>query len=197
MKTTLTLAFAILASASSAFADIRFFDTTDVDKAHTNIRITDARLFQMASKTEIREIPNCHPEYGPCTEEVAIERRPVVIVEVTYTEGFWRDPDMKEGYVNFLLDPATFTESEMATLEAHSRLWDFSGKHSRARKSWWSKRFALETTLASRTIQVVDVRNSKLCPISDHYPDLPRNCVEHIVYRPAQTKVREIKVIVK
>lgn len=196
MKTTLTLALGILTLATSAFAQIRYSDTADIAKAHSNIRISDARYVALPTKTEIREIPGCREDGEAsrvCTEVVVLERQPVVQVTVSYTEGIFRDPDMREGWITFNFRPEEFDAEEVETLRKASGIWDFTGRKARVRKAFSKKNFELQTQLVDRTIQVVDVRNSKLCRILESGDVVP-GCEEILVYKPATIKVHELKV---
>lgn len=199
MKATLTLALTILTSLTSAFAQVTYSDRADIDKAHSNIRISDVRYVALPTKTEIREIPGCNP-YGEasndCTEVVVLARQPVVQVTVSYTEGFWRDPDMREGYVNFNFRTNEFDAAEVEALKAASGIWDFTGRKHRIRKGFAKKNFDLQTALVTRTIQVVDVRNSHLCRILES-GEIEPGCEEVLRYKPSDIKVRELKVTKK
>lgn len=199
MKTTLALALTILTSLTSAFAQVTYSDRADIDKAHSNIRISDVRYVALPTKTEIREIPGCNPHgeaSNDCTEVVVLERQPVVQVTVSYTEGVWRDPDMREGYLNLNFRTNEFDAAEVEALKAASGIWDFTGRKYRIRKGFAKKNFDLETALVTRTIQVVDVRNSHLCRVLESGETEP-GCEEVLRYKPANIKVRELKVIKK
>ncbi len=190
MKMFLSLAAALLVTATSAFA-------ADIAKEHSNVRISDARYFEVATRTEIREIPGCRP-YGEssndCTEVIVLERKPVVEVTVSYTEGVFRDPEMREGYVVFSFDVNEFDASDIAALKKASRLWSLTG--GKVRKAFAKNNFTLESKLVSRTIQIVDVRNSTLCQQTESGE--PRiGCEEVLVYKPAQIIVREVNVLKK
>lgn len=191
-----TLALALGLIATSAFAQLNYSNTADIDKAHSDIRISDVRYVALATKTEVREIPGCNPngERHPveCQETVVLERTPVVQVTVSYTEGVFRDPDLREGHVFFNFKLSDFDASEIADLRAASTLWDF-GAGTAVRKAFAKKNFDLSAKLAERTIQIVDVRNSRLCHIGESGEPAP-GCVEELRYKPAQIKVRELTV---
>ena len=200
MKMFLTLAFSYLMVATSAFAQVNYSNTTDIDRAHSNIRITDARYFAIATRTEVRQIPGCNPhgERHPseCEETVVLERTPVVQVTVSYTEGIFRDPDFREGHLYFNFKLSDFDVEEVEKLRAASGLWDFTGRKYRIRKAFAKKYFELRAELVSRTIQIVDVRNSRLCPIGESGEPRP-GCVEELRYKPVQIKVHEVTVLKK
>lgn len=183
---------------SSAFAQISYSDRADIDKAHSNIRISDVRYVALPTKTEVREIPGCIPggeAARDCTEVIVLERQPVVQVTVSYTEGVFRDADIREEHVDFNFRTTDFDASEVNKLQAASGLWDFTGRKSRVRKAFAKKYLELQTAIATRTIQVVDVLNSHICHETEAGPVL--GCVEEINYKPATIKVRELKIIKK
>ncbi|WP_408097190.1 hypothetical protein ACJVC5_19325 [Peredibacter sp. HCB2-198] len=198
MKTTLTLALSLLAS--SAFAGISYSNQADISPAHSNIRLADVRFVSLPSKTEVRQIPGCNPNgeiSQVCTEVVVLESEPAVQATVTFRDGVSNDPENREGYLTLNLDPADFSAADLAALEGASQgRWDFGGRQARVRKSWAAKNLELSTALVTRTIQVVDTRNSRLCPVGEAGTTLP-GCVEDIQYKPASTKVREVKISVK
>lgn len=188
MKSTLALSLMMLAS--SAFAGISYSNSTDIATAHSNIRLTDVRFVNLPSKTEVREIPNCNPNGEAsriCTEVVVLETAPAVQVTVSFRDGLNQSQDQQEGYTTLNLDPASFTAAELAALE---------GARFSARKSWAAKNLSLATALVTRSIQVVDVRNSTICPTTEAGTTVP-GCVEDIQYRTASTRVREVTVNAK
>lgn len=197
-KTTLALALGILSIIPSAFAQVSYSDTADIDKAHSNIRISDVRYVALPTKTEIREIPGCNPNGEAstvCTEVIVLERQPVVQVTVSYAEGVFRDPDMRESHITFNFRTTDFVAADVNALQAASGLWDFTGRKARVRRAFAKKNLELKTAIATRTIQVVDVANSDLCHEGEAGP-LP-GCVEVINYKPATIKVRELKILKK
>lgn len=200
MKLSLTFVFSFFMIAASAFAQVNYSSTMEIDRAHSNIHISDVRYFALATRTEVRQIPGCNPhgERHPseCEETVVLERTPVVQVIVTYTEGIFRDPDFREGHLYFNFRTSDFESDEVAKLKTASGLWDFSGRKFRIRKAFAKKHFDLKAELVTRTIQIVDVRNSRLCPIGESGEPYP-GCVEELRYKPIDIKVREITVIKK
>lgn len=195
MKMSLTIAFGLLVTATSALAQVSYSNTADIAKEHTNIRLSDARYFEVATRTEVREIPGCNPngEAGDiCTEVIVLERRPVIEVTVSYSEGVFHDPEMREGYVTFNFDVNDFDAAEVAALKKSSRPWSLG----LGRLAFAKKHFSLSSKLATRTIQVVDVRNSHLCQQTESGETLP-GCVEVLNYKPATTIVRELTLTKK
>jgi hypothetical protein len=198
----LALVLSLLATVP-AFAGIIFSNSADIDTSHKEIKLYDVRYVQLPSKTEIRQIPGCHPngERMPweCQTEVVLERQPAVVVDIKYLEGVFRDPDMRYSYVTFNLRPEAFSPEKIAELEKVSQgVWDFSGRKFKARAAWAKANLDLQTAVVTRDIQVVDMRNSRFCQYhDDRYPDTIPGCVEDIHYKPAKQTVREVKVLVK
>lgn len=201
MKTTLALALTALVSASSAFAGLVFSNTMDIDMAHSNIRISDVRYWEVATRTEVRQIPGCNPNgeiSQVCTQEVVLEKEPAVRVEVSYAQGTFHDPETREGWFHLYLDPASFNPADIEELKAASvgAVWDLSGRKFRARRAWGQQHLSLQTNVATRTITVDDARNSRYCNIGESGEPAP-GCVEVRRYKQSTKKVREVTVLVK
>jgi hypothetical protein len=164
------IALGLLASVNS-FAGVIYSNTADVSTSATDFKIWKAKLFNLATKTEIRDIPNCIPygeAGGPCTEEVATERTLVLAVDVSFQDGFSGGEGQEKSFVSFVLPAADA-----------------------------GKKLELSVKRAERTIQVVDVRNSKFCPINGETGEAAPGCVENIAYKSAKTWVKEVSVSAK
>jgi hypothetical protein len=188
------LALALALVSSSAFASSQ---SIDVAAAHTGFKMDQAVYSLIPTKTEIREIPGCNPNgenSGPCWEEVVLESKPMVQVFVDYTEGVFRDPEAAQSYLTFNFEVSEFNADAVASLKNASPMWRLGGGS--VRKAFARNNFSLNTKLAARTIQVVDVRNSTICQVMES-GDIVPGCVENIVYKPAQTTVREVTVSTK
>jgi hypothetical protein len=163
------IALGLMASVSS-FAGVIYSNTADLSTSTSQHKIWRAKLFNLATKTEIRDIPGCNPngEAGyPCTEEVATERTLVLAVDVSYADSMFSGEGQEKQFVSFVLPAADA-----------------------------GKKLELSVVKAERTIQVVDVRNSKLCRILESGEQEP-GCKENIVYKPAKTWVKAVTVNVK
>ena len=88
-------------------------------------------------------------------------------------------------------DIAEFSEDEVASLKAAYPTW----RHpfTNAGRRFAKNVLKMEVKTAERTIQVVDVRNSKLCPVLESGETYP-GCEEILVYKPATTYVKEVTV---
>lgn len=164
------IALGLLASFSS-FAGVIYSNSADVSAQTRGHKIWRAKIFNLATKTEIRQIPGCNPngERHPveCQEEVALERTPVLAVDVEYRDPFNQGEGNEKSFVSFVL-PASDAGKELS----------------------------LTVKKVERTIQVVDVRNSKICPVLESGETYP-GCVERLAYKPAQTWVKEVTVNTK
>ena len=186
------LALALALVSSSAFAATQ---SVDVAAAHSGFKMDQAVYSLIPTKTEIRELPHCNMETDyPCTEVVVLESKPMVQVFVDYTEGVFRDPEAAQSYLTFNFEVSEFNADAVASLKNASPMWRLGG--SSVRKAFARNNFSLSTKLAARTIQVVDVRNSTICQVMES-GDIAPGCVENIVYKPAQTTVREVTVSTK
>lgn len=180
--------FIALLTVSTAFAQIKFSDTTDLDKAHSEIRLADVQYRLLPSKTEVRRIPGCRLTGNAsrdCNEVIFLEKQPVVEVLVAYQDGIFRDSDrrLRKQYFTLILRPEAFSAQVLAELKV-------------SRRSMRVLFVELSSNLVTRNIQVLDVRNSTFCPI-DNEPYPRPGCVEVLNYRPGKIQVREVKVIVK
>ena len=171
----LTLA-ALALFTTTAFAQINFSNTVDIDPAHTNIKISNVKVVELASKTETVTIPGCRRwgnSSNDCTRVVVLETTPVVQVLVTFKDGTNSgDPDMRTNRVFLNLNPADYSDADLVNLD-------------------------LETKLVSRSVEIVDVRNSKLCRSLPRYPETRSNCTPVIKYKTIQVAKREVTVVVK
>lgn len=177
-----------LVTVSTAFAQINFSDTADLDKAHSEIRLADVQFRLLPSKTEVRRIPGCRPTGNAsrdCTEVVVLERQPVVEVLVAYMDGIFHDSDrrLRKQYLTLNLRPESFSADALAELKT-------------ARRFARLQLVELNSTLVTRNVQVIDVRNSTFCPI-DNEPYPRPGCVEVLSYKPGKVQVIEVKVLVK
>ncbi len=170
---SLVLALALVSG--SVFAQSVSIDT---DSRNTQFKLDTAVHAQMPTKTEIRWIPGCQISESTsiCTEEVVLESKAVVKVYVDYTDGVFGNAEGMPSYLTFIFD------AEGLSLEPAAN-----------RRAYAKKNFTMSVKRATRTIQVVDVRNSKLCQVMESGEVVP-GCVERIVYKPAQTVVNEVTV---
>lgn len=194
---TLAIAFALVASVNS-FAGVIYSNTADLSTSTSQIKIADAEYRLIPTKTETRWIPGCNPngERHPveCQETVVLESQPVITVNVEYKDSMFQEQGNRKRNLalNFRLED--FSADDVASLKAAYPTW--AHPFSTARRDFARKNLELQVVKAQRIIQVVDVRNSKLCPVGESGMPFP-GCVEHIVYKPAKTTVKEVTVLQK
>ena len=161
------IALGLLASVNS-FAGVIYTNSSDVSADAHSFKIWRAAKFNLATKTEIRQIPNCNFETQyPCTEEVALERTLVLAVDVEFTDPQFSSEGDRTKFVSFVL-PASDA----------------------------GKKLNLSVKKLQRDIMVEDNRASKYCPTSGERGDLlDPNCKDSIVYKAAKKTVKEVSVI--
>ncbi len=187
----------LLASVNS-FAGVIYSNTADLSSSTSQHKLVDAEYKMIPTKTEIRQIPGCNPNGDrhpvECQEEVVLEAQPVIAVNVSYEDSMFSSEGNEKNWLTLNFKLEDFSAEDVAALKAAYPTW----RHpfSRAGQKFAKKNLQLQVVKASRTIQVVDVRNSKLCPVLESGETYP-GCVENIVYKPAQTTVKEITILKK
>jgi hypothetical protein len=192
---SLAIAFAMVAAANS-FAGVIYSNTADLSTGTRNFKLDSAEYKLIPTKTEIREIPGCIPggEAGTiCTEEVVLESQPVVHVNISYFDPFLQSDGYDKSWIGFNFRTEDISAEDLAALKSVYPTWrhPFSKVGARVAK----KNFSLDVKRSERTIQVVDVRNSRLCPVNGETGEPAPGCQEVIVYKPAKTWVNEITVL--
>jgi hypothetical protein len=193
----LAIAFSMVAAVNS-FAGVIYSNSADLSTGTTNFKLDSAEFKFIPTKTEIRQIPGCIPdgEAGNiCTEEVVLESLPVVHVNVSYSDPFLQSEGYDKSWIGFNFRTEDISADDLAALKSVYPTWKhpFSKIGARVAKS----NFSLSVKRSERTIQVVDVRNSKLCPVNGETGEPVPGCQEVIVYKPAKTWVNEVTVLKK
>lgn len=188
---TFAIAFALLSSVSA------FAASADLSISTRNFKLVDAEYKLIPTKVEYREIPGCREDgeaSRECTETIVLETRPAVIANVSYDDSMFSSEGNQPNWLSLEIDIAELPASEVEKLKKAYPTW----RHpfSRAGQKFAKNNLALSVVRAERTIQVVDVRNSKLCPILESGETYP-GCVERLVYKDAKTTVNEVTVSVK
>jgi hypothetical protein len=185
-------------AAVNSFAEVIYSSSADLSTGTRLFKLDTAEYKLIPTKTEIRQIPGCFPhgERHPseCQTEVVLESQPVVHVYVSYQDPLMQSESNEKSWVGFNFRLEDFSAEDVAALKSVYPTWrhPFSKIGSKIAK----KNFTLEVKKSERTIQVVDVRNSKLCPIMENGEPVP-GCVERIVYKPAKTWVNEVSLLKK
>ncbi len=194
---TLAIAFTLAASLNS-FAGVIYSDTADLSSSTVQHKIAYAEYRMVPTKTEIRQIPGCHPngERHPveCQETVVLESEPVISVNVSYVDRMFPQEGNQKEFLTLNFSLEDFSAEDVASLKAAYPTW----RHpfSRAGTNFARKNLELQVVKAQRTIQVVDVRNSHICHVGESGMPQP-GCVEEINYKPALTYVKEVTVLKK
>ncbi|MCM2350223.1 MAG: hypothetical protein NDI69_09380 [Bacteriovoracaceae bacterium] len=194
---TLAIAFGLIASVNS-FAGIIYSNTADLSSSTIGHKLVDAEYKLIPTKTEIRQIPGCvatgdrHPV--ECQETIVLESHPVVAVNISYVDHYNRQEGNQKEWLTLNFKLEDFAAEDVAALKAGYPTW--AHPFSSVGKAFAARNLDLQVVDAERTIQVVDVRNSKICMIMENGETMP-GCVEDIVYKPAQTTVKELTVLTK
>lgn len=186
----------LLATVNS-FAGVIYSNTADLSSSTSQHALVDAEYKLIPTKVEYRWIPGCREDgeaSRDCREAVVLESQPVVAVNVSYADSMFQSEGNEKNWLTLNFKLEDFSAEDVAALKASYPTW----RHpfSRAGQKFAKKNLQLQVVKAARTIQVVDVANSKLCPVLENGETYP-NCVEHIVYKPAQTTVKEVTVLKK
>lgn len=194
---TLAIAFTLAASFNS-FAGIIYSNTADLSTSATQIKITDAEYKLIATKTETRWIPGCNPngERHPieCQETVVLESQPVITVNVEYKDSMLHEEGNLKRNLALNLRLEDFSAEDVEALKGAYPTW--AHPFATAGKAFAARNLELQVVKAQRTIEVVDVQNSKICRTLES-GEIEPGCVEDIVYKPATTTVKEVAVLTK
>ena len=178
----------------SAFAEVIespvvYSNSADLSSSDTQIKLVDARYFEVVTKYDLSKIPGCQENsesnypHG-CDRIKVLERTPVVQVNISYSSALQSD-DQGQAWLTLNLPVSDFSAAEIADL-----------KSSRFNRAFAAKTFDLSVTKETRVISIVDVRNSKLCPILENNEPMP-GCVEVLRYKDATTTVKAVRVTLK
>ncbi len=183
------IALTLLASMSS------FAATADLSSSTSQHKLVDAEFKLIPTKVEYRRIPGCREDgeaSRDCTEVIVLESKPVIVANISYVDSMFTSEGNDKNWLSLQFDIAEFSEDEVASLKAAYPTW----RHpfTNAGRRFAKNVLKMEVKTAERTIQVVDVRNSKLCPINGESGESLPGCVENIVYKPATTYVKEVTV---
>jgi hypothetical protein len=199
MKLGFALSLGFLLTASASFASRVeeykvFSNSADLAKEHRNIKAVDARYFEVATKIEISEDPYCnHSGEIDCTETRVLERVPAVQVTVEYTDGIFPDHEAdNKAYMSFNLPTDLFPADHIEELKRAS---GFFGGHS-VRREFLRNHINFSVSQVKKTIEIVDVRNSKICHINESGYPRP-GCKEVLRYKPATVMVQRVNISAK
>lgn len=193
------------ASAFAAETRVQTYDvlrnTTELHAAHSQVTISDARYAELPTKVEISKKDFCpgQDRWELCEEVTVLERMAVVQVTVQYKDGIfpWAEGRSKTERgihtVNLNLPLEAFNNSEIEVLKSASGIFGSF----RVRQAFVSNNLKLSNVRTLKTIQVVDVRNSKLCTANRRNDGPNPTCKEVLVYKPMTITVQKVKVSAK
>ena len=197
----LALVFGLLvstvASAQVVSSPVAYSDATDLSTSTTQIKMTGARYFEVATKTSTTKIPGCNEwgeNYTPgdCDRVVVLERKPVIQAVVEYVDPTFQTESNEKMHMSFNFPVDAFNAEEVAALKAKRGLFGVQLYSAAFAK----KNLELSVSKASRVIQIVDVRNSNICQVMESGEVVP-GCVEILNYKPANTTVKALKINLK
>lgn len=181
------LAFGLLIAATTSFAQVSV--SADLPVGSQQIKIADARYFEVASRVVTTKLPGCSnngEQYGMCDNVIVRDVTPVVELNISYDDGSFTGAEggsVRNLVLTFPVE--AFSPADIAAL-----------KGSRFSRSWAKAHFDLTVTKEARTLQVVDTRNSRLCNIGEAGEPAP-GCVEDIRFKTATTIVKAVKATIK
>lgn len=189
MMIALTLAF--VGSASASVSKTLSFNT-----GVYNFSLEDAQYDLIPTKTVTRPIPGCVEggEAGNvCEETVVVESQPVIRVYLSYSDTFF--PSNERPYSSVTFDVADFSAAQVELLKSVYPGW----KHpfSNVNRQFAAENFTLEVKTVRKTIRIVDMQKSKICPIIGEVGLPDPNCREELVYKESWTNAVEATVTKK
>ena len=174
---------------------VTYSDAADITSSAAEIKLTDARYFEVATKYEVIE-KECYGDRHPteCQEIVVLERTPVIQANVSYVDTTFGGRDSNTVNLTFNFPVASFDAEAVAALKAKKGLLGVQAYS----KAFAAKHLSLSVSKETRVISVVDMRNSKICPVNENsYPDPIPGCVEVLRYKNANTTVKALKISLK
>jgi hypothetical protein len=203
MKFVSALAIGFIMTASAFATETRvesydvLRDSAELHAAHSQVKIADARFAMLPTKVEItRGYCPGQDRWENCFETTVLERLAVVQVTVEYKDGIFpgsttgRRTERGIVSMNLNLPIDSFEASEVESLKSASGIFGNFG----VRQAFINNNLKLSNVRTLKTIQVVDVKNSKLCSVRQQDSGL---CTEVLVYKPMNITVQKIKVSVK
>lgn len=196
MRSTIILALGVLLASTSAFSEeVNYANTASLSTTTKQFKLANAQYVLVPTKVEVRQIPGCHSNgesSQDCSKVVVLESEAVIQANVSYVDTTFSSGESNEvSWLTFNFRLNNFSASEVEALKAVYPSW----KHpfSKVPARFAAKNFELSVNKETRTIQVVDVKNSKLCPVMED-GSVQRGCKEVIVYKNVETTVNAVTV---
>ncbi len=190
----LVATIALIASVNS-FAAVNYSASVELPTSASQIKLASAEYQLIPTKTIVRTIPGCveTPEtYGTCTTTVVLESEGAVVAHVSYLDLQFSEPEVQWVSVNLKTD--SFSPEAVTALKAASPAWRFP--FSKVRAEFAKNNLSASVKTISKDIQVIDMRNSKICQRNDD-GEILGNCSDVLVYKTAKTSVKEVSVLKK
>ncbi len=189
MKTAIALGILFFIQQAGA-SGIQFYNQIELPANVRNVQLVDAEYVILPTKTMTREIPNCNSggEAGRvCSETVVLESAPAIRANISYVDPMFMDEGGKPQYTSVVLELTNFSNQQVSVLMSVYPGW----KHpfSTIQRDFARNHLNLSVAGTSKTIQIVDMKRSKICRVFGESGEPERNCVEDLVYKNAQTKV--------
>lgn len=184
MKAKMIIAAIAFVAASSAFAGAS--KSVSFNTGVSRVTLDGAAYALIPTETMTRPIPGCVEggEAGNvCEETVVVASKPVIKVFLSYSDTF--RPANERGQASVTFDVTDLSADEVELLKSVYPSWKhpFSNVNSEFGKS----KFSLDVQTVKKTIQIVDMANSKICPIIGEAGSPDPNCTEELVYKESWT----------
>ncbi len=194
MKNIILVSVLFLAQHTMA-SPVQYFNQAELPSNTRQIKLVDAEYVMMPTKTMTRAIPNCNPNgeaSRDCNEVIVLEQQPAIRANISYRNSMFNDESNRASYTSVILALNDFSNTEVNSLAAAYPGW----KHpfSTAPRDFAKNHLNLHIAKVNKTIQIVDVRKSHLCPMIGETNEPARNCVEQLVYKNALSPVLVLTV---
>jgi hypothetical protein len=195
-----SLLFALaLTTAQLANAAVSYYNQITLPSSASQVKLTDAQYDVVPTKTVVRPIPGCNP-YGEasntCEETIVLESVGVIRGNISYKDSMFTSDGNESSWTSVVFNLADFSAADVAQLQAVYPTW----KHpfSNVGRDFAKNKLQLSAQTVKQTIQVVDMKKSRLCPVNNETGEkLNPSCQDQIVYKDSWTKVVLVTVTKK
>jgi hypothetical protein len=187
MKVFIT-ALTLLASMSSFARDFSV-RKLDLPINSESIKIENARIAFMGWPLAYSQIKGCqqtaenYPEN--CLDYSYVYHQEVIEVSVSYVDSTLASEGNSLSYATFILDPNNYMELYNLRYSSH--------KADEGKKFIAGLKLKIEKV--PRTISIVDMAKSQLCPLNGETSEKEPGCVESLKYKNATKYVKEVTII--
>lgn len=192
--------FAVLTVAAlTSQAGVNYSNQVTLSSSVSQVTLTDAQYDIIPTRTEVRPIPGCNP-YGEdsrdCNETIVLESEAVIRAHISYRDSFVSSEGNESSWTSVLFRLSDFSQADVDSLKAVYPPW----KHpfSNVGRKFAKNKMALTSQTVKQTIQVVDMKKSRFCPVNNETGEkLNPNCQDYIVYKDSWTNVTLVTVSLK